>query len=103
MEKILIDENGDYGLEYANAVWASGQMHQDYHDSKVPLSDADFVLEDEASIMVIEYKNANTKKRKIQALKRHHLILWMIRNLRQSFVNFMILFIICICWGNISP
>lgn len=65
----MIDENGDYGLEYANAVWASGQMHQDYHDSKVPLSDADFVLEDEASIMVIEYKNANTKKAKDTSFK----------------------------------
>ncbi len=33
--KILIDENGDYGLEYTNAVWASNQMHQDYHTAKV--------------------------------------------------------------------
>lgn len=36
MENILKDENGDYGLEYTNAVWASDWMHQDYHDSKVP-------------------------------------------------------------------
>lgn len=62
MENILTDENGDYGLEYTNAVWASDRMHQDYHDSKVPLTDADFLLEDTASIMVIEYKNANTGK-----------------------------------------
>ena len=47
MKNILIDENGDYGLECTNAVWASDQMHQDYHTAKVPLADADFLLEDE--------------------------------------------------------
>lgn len=55
MSNILIDENGDYGLECTNAVWASDQMHMNYHASKVPLSDADFLLEDETSVMVIEY------------------------------------------------
>lgn len=62
MSNILIDENGDYGLECTNAVWASDQMHMDYHVSKVPLLDADFLLEDETSVMVIEYKNSNTRK-----------------------------------------
>lgn len=37
-------------------------MHQIYHDAKVLLNDADFVLEAEKAIMVVEYKNANTKK-----------------------------------------
>lgn len=62
MKNILLDENGDYGLEYTNAVWASDQMHQDYHTAKVPLADADFLLEDEKFIMIVEYKNANTRK-----------------------------------------
>ncbi len=62
MKNILIDENGDYGLEYTNAVWASDQMHQDYHTAKVPLADADFLLEDEKFMMIVEYKNANTRK-----------------------------------------
>lgn len=62
MEKIFIDENGEYGLDYSKAVWATDQMHQIYHDSKVQLADADFVLEDTESIMIIEYKNANTKR-----------------------------------------
>lgn len=62
MNHILKDENGDYGLEYTNAVWASDQMHEDYHNAKVPLSDADFLIEDEKSIMIVEYKNANTGK-----------------------------------------
>lgn len=62
MKNMLIDENGDYGLEYTNAIWASDQMHRDYHTAKVPLSDADFLLENEQFIMIVEYKNANTRK-----------------------------------------
>lgn len=62
MENILIDENGDYGIEYSNAIWVSDQMHQDYHNAKVPLLDADFLLEDEKTLMIVEYKNAATQK-----------------------------------------
>ncbi len=65
MDKIFIDENGEYGLDYSAAVWASDQMHQIYHDAKVPLSDADFVLENVDVIMMVEYKNADTKKAKV--------------------------------------
>jgi hypothetical protein len=62
MENMLIDENGDYGIEYSKAIWASDKMHQDYHDAKVLLSDADFIIESDKSIMIVEYKNANTAK-----------------------------------------
>ena len=62
MEKIFIDENEEYGLDYSKAVWATDQMHQVYHEAKVLLSDADFVIEDVESIIILEYKNANTKK-----------------------------------------
>ena len=62
MEKIFIDENGEYGLDYSKAIWATELLHQIYHDAKVLLNDADFVLEAEKAIMVVEYKNANTKK-----------------------------------------
>lgn len=69
MDKIFIDENGEYGLDYTEAIWASDQMHQIYRDSKVQLSDADFVLEDYDAIMIVEYKNANTKKAKVHRHK----------------------------------
>lgn len=62
MEKVFIDENGEYGLDYSKAIWATDQMHQIYHDAKVQLSDTDFVIEDVESIMIMEYKNSNTKK-----------------------------------------
>lgn len=68
MEKFFIDENREYGLDCSKAVWATDQMHQIYHDSKVQLSDADFVIGDVESIMIVEYKNASTKK----AVKMSH-------------------------------
>ncbi len=69
MERILTDENGDYGLKCTNAVWASDQMHEDYHSAKVQLSDADFLLEDEKYMMIIEYKNADTRKAREMGFK----------------------------------
>lgn len=63
MEKLFIDENGEYGLDCSKAIWATDQMHQIYHEASVPLSDVDFVIEDVGAVMMlIEYKNANTKK-----------------------------------------
>ena len=35
MEKLLIDENGEYGLDCTQAVWASDKMHEDYQRAKV--------------------------------------------------------------------
>ena len=49
-------EIGEYRLDYSKAVWATDRMHRIYHDAKVPLSDADFVIEDTESIMIMEYK-----------------------------------------------
>ncbi len=69
MEHILTDENGDYGLDCTNAVWASDQMHKDYHYAKIPLSDADFLIEDEIYMMIIEYKNADTGKAREASFK----------------------------------
>lgn len=62
MENFFIDENGEYGLDCSQAVWATDQMHQIYHEANVQLSDADFVIEDVGTIMIMEYKNANIKK-----------------------------------------
>lgn len=62
METLLIDENGEYGLDCTQAVWASDKMHEDYHRAKVQLSDADFLLEEANNILIVEYKNADTKK-----------------------------------------
>ena len=44
MKKIFTDENEEYGLDCSQAIWASDQLHQIYHDAKVQLSDADFMI-----------------------------------------------------------
>ena len=62
MKTLLIDENGEYGLDCTQAVWASDKMHEDYHRAKVQLSDADFLLDIANNIMILVYKNSDTKK-----------------------------------------
>lgn len=62
MEKLFVDENGECGLDCSQALWASDQIHQIYHEAKVQLSDADFAIENADSILLVEYKNANTQK-----------------------------------------
>ena len=94
METLLIDENGEYGLDCTQAVWASDKMHEDYHRAKVQLSDADFLLEEANNILIVEYKNADTKRRRS--------IQWTIKNLLQQYESFMIRFIIYIYWGKIN-
>lgn len=60
MEKFFVEENGEYGLDCSKAVWATDQLHEIYQN--LPLSDADFIIEDVKTIMIIEYKNAKIKK-----------------------------------------
>ena len=60
MSQILVEENNIYALDCTKAVWASGEMHQRYHAAGLSiLRDADFVVETEDEILIIEYKNAN--------------------------------------------
>ena len=100
MEKLLIDENGEYGLDCTQAVWASDKMHEDYHRAKVQLSDADFLLEEVNNILIVEYKNADTKKAREARYRRS--IQWTIKNLLQQYESFMIRFIIYIYWEKIN-
>lgn len=59
MPVMLIEEHRRYGIDATDAVWASDDMHALYHACGVSmLCDADFVLETEAYILLVEYKNA---------------------------------------------
>jgi hypothetical protein len=69
MKEKLIEENGEYELECKNALWASDQMHEDYHKANIPLTDADFLLEDEKNIMIVEYKNSNIQRARAVSYK----------------------------------
>lgn len=69
MPKSLVEEKGKYGIDCRNAVWASDEIHTIYHSCGLPeiLCDADFVVETEDKILLIEYKNANIPEARIHA------------------------------------
>ena len=58
MSRIFVEENGIYGMDCSNAIWASDEIHQFYHQAKVHLSDADFIIETDTELLIVEYKNA---------------------------------------------
>ena len=58
-ENVWMEENGQYALDCRNAVWSFGRLHDEYAVIGNLLTDADFLLEDEKFIYLVEYKNAN--------------------------------------------
>ena len=69
MPDVLIEENRNYGIDCRKAVWATGEIHEAYHACGLPdiLCDADFVLETEDSILLVEYKNSNIPEARAHA------------------------------------
>lgn len=59
MKKIFVEENGVFQFDCTKAKWATDQLHHEYHNSGVHLSDVDFLIEDEAALFMVEYKNAD--------------------------------------------
>ena len=59
MSKIFSEENGIYQIDCSKAIWATDQIHEIYHNAGVQLKDSDFLVEDQESLYLIEYKNAN--------------------------------------------
>lgn len=60
MSQIYQDENHQFQFDFSSALWATDKLHDIYSKNKVGiLSDVDFVVETEDSILLIEYKNAD--------------------------------------------
>lgn len=60
MEKqFLTEENGFYQIDCTKALWATDEIHQDYHDAGLHINDVDFLIENVDTIFLVEYKNAN--------------------------------------------
>lgn len=59
MSKILVEENNLYELDCTAALWATDQIHEEYHRAKTNLKDADFLIETEEQMLLVEYKNSN--------------------------------------------
>ena len=68
MPGTLIEEKRKYGIDCSKAIWASDEIHAAYHSSGLDsLCDADFAVETEESILLIEYKNANIPEARAHA------------------------------------
>lgn len=60
MSLVFTDENNIYGLDCSNAVWATDRVHAQYHKAGLHvLSDADFIIETDNKIIILEYKNSS--------------------------------------------
>lgn len=56
----LTEENGFYTINCDNLLWATDEQHSIYQNStECLLNDADWFIETENTIMIIEYKNGN--------------------------------------------
>lgn len=60
MNKVFVEENKVYQLDCNNALWATDEVHEVYRSNKVGLKDVDFIIEQEESMILLEYKNGNT-------------------------------------------
>ncbi len=69
MPGVLIEEKGKYGIDCRNAIWETDEIHTLYHACGLPeiLCDADFAIETEDKILLIEYKNANIPEARAHA------------------------------------
>lgn len=57
-EKVYIEEKGKYQLDCNTAIWSTDEMHSEYHKFGLShLCDADFVIETEECLYLVEYKN----------------------------------------------
>lgn len=70
MEKVFTEENGNYKIDCSKALWATDEVHDQYHAAKCFLKDVDWILETNEKIVLVEYKNANiAKARKPKSFK----------------------------------
>ena len=56
---VYFEENRVYQIDCSQAIWATDQVHSQYHAAGTFLCDADFIAETPDCIYIIEYKNAN--------------------------------------------
>lgn len=59
MEKVFVEENGNYQIDCSKALWATDEVNEIYHKAGIQLKDSDFLIESNTSLYMVEYKNAN--------------------------------------------
>lgn len=59
MSIVFTEENGMYEMDCTKAVWAAGDIKRQYNQAGIShLNDADFVIETDRDILIVEYKNS---------------------------------------------
>lgn len=59
MGNVFTEENGNYMIDCSKALWATDELHEQYHTARCSLSDVDWIFETDRKIVLVEYKNAN--------------------------------------------
>ena len=59
MNIIYIEENGVYQFDFSQALWATDELNNIFHNTHIELSDVDFIAETDSDLILLEYKNAN--------------------------------------------
>lgn len=59
MERVFVEENNTYKIDFTNALWATDKLNELFHNAKVSLSDVDFIAETQDEILFVEYKNSD--------------------------------------------
>ena len=56
---MLTEENGVYQFDCSKALWATNEIRNQYFNAKIHvLKNADFIIETEKELLIVEYKNA---------------------------------------------
>ena len=59
MNMMLTEENGVYQFDCTKALWATNEIRDQYFNARIHvLKNADFIIETETALLIVEYKNA---------------------------------------------
>ena len=56
MNMMLTEENGVYQFDCSKAIWATGEIRDQYFNAKIHvLKNADFIIETSDELLIVEY------------------------------------------------
>lgn len=63
MKMMLTEENGVYQFDCTKALWATNEIREQYFNARIHvLKNADFIIETETELLIVEYKNSTISK-----------------------------------------
>ena len=62
MNMMLTEENGVYQFDCTKALWATNEIREQYFNARIHvLKNADFIIETQDELLIVEYKNATIR------------------------------------------